>query len=145
MYAEALNEYSGPEGAAWSEIKWAIDQVRSRAEMPGIEETFRNRGWNIDQPNVRKFIQSERRVEFAFEEQRFWDIRRWMIGKETQLEAHEMDITLLDDDRTKIYESRKFEDRVFEDKMNLMPIPQSEINKNPNLIQNWGWAPKQVN
>lgn len=145
MYAEALNEYSGPEGAAWSEIKWAIDQVRSRAEMPGIEETFQNRGWDVTQDNIRKFIQNERRVEFAFEEHRFWDIRRWMIGKETQLEAHEMDITLLDDDRTKIYESRKFENRVFEDKMNLMPIPQSEINKNPNLVQNWGWAPKQVN
>ena len=146
MYAEALNEYyDSPDAAPSDGIRWAIDQVRDRAEMPGLDETFRNRGWAMTQENVRKFIQNERRVEFAFEEHRFWDIRRWMIGKETQLEAHEMDITLLDDDRTKIYESRKFESRIFEDRMNLQPIPQSEINKNPNLIQNWGWAPKQVN
>ena len=113
--------------------------------MPGLDETFRNRGWVLNQENVRKFIQNERRVEFAFEEHRFWDIRRWMIGTQTQREAHELDITLKDDDLTKVYKSRKFENRIYEDHMNLMPIPQSEINKNSNLVQNWGWSPKQVN
>ena len=146
MYAEALNEYyADPASAPEDGIRWAIDQVRSRAGMPGVDETFRNRGWDLTQENVRKFIQNERRVEFAFEEQRFWDIRRWMIGTQTQREAHELDITLKDDDLTKVYKSRKFENRIYEDHMNLMPIPQSEINKNPNLVQNWGWSPKQVN
>ena len=146
MYAEALNEYyADPASAPEDGIRWAIDQVRSRAGMPGVDETFRNRGWDLTQENVRKFIQNERRVEFAFEEQRFWDIRRWMIGTQTQREAHELDITLKDDDLTKVYKSRKFENRIYEDHMNLMPIPQSEINKNSNLVQNWGWSPKQVN
>ena len=31
---------------------------------------------------MRKIIQNERRVEMAFEEQRYWDIRRWRIAEE---------------------------------------------------------------
>ena len=94
-----------------------------------------NRGWELTQENVRKLIQNERRVEFAFEEHRFWDIRRWMIGAETQRVVHEQDIILKEDDKTKEYSVREMEKRTYEDHMNLMPIPQSEINKNKNLIQ----------
>lgn len=31
---------------------------------------------------MRKIIQNERRIEMAFEEQRYWDIRRWRIAEE---------------------------------------------------------------
>ena len=44
----------------------------------------------------------------------------------------------------KEYSVREMEKRTYEDHMNLMPIPQSEINKNKNLIQNWGWSPRVV-
>ena len=36
-------------------------------EMAGTPESFR------------KLIQNERRIEFAFENQRFWDLRRWLL------------------------------------------------------------------
>ena len=49
-----------------------------------------------------------------------------------------------EDDKTKEYSVREMEKRTYEDHMNLMPIPQSEINKNKNLIQNWGWSPRVV-
>jgi hypothetical protein len=144
-FAEALNEYyDDPSTVPGDSSRWAINQVRSRAEMPDVNTTFSNRIWPVNQSNLRKLIQNERRVEFAFEEHRFWDIRRWMIGNETQKEVHEQDITLKDDDKTKVYTVVKIENRAWKDRMNLMPIPQSEINRNPNLIQNWGWDPVRM-
>lgn len=141
-YAEALNEYfDDPASAPGNAIRTSIDLVRSRAGMPGVDETFANRGWELTQENVRTLLRNERRVEFAFEEHRFWDVRRWMTGAETQTAVHELDIVLADDDRTKSYEVRPVESRAWADRMNLMPLPQSEINKNPNLVQNWGWSP----
>lgn len=141
LYAEALNESEGPEAAGVAE---AIDQVRSRAGMPGLVQTFAKRGWAMTQDNVRKFLMNERRVEFAFEEQRFWDVRRWMTAEQTQKEAHEVDIILADDDVTKSYSSKLIEKRAWSDKMHLMPIPQAEINRCPTLVQNWGWSPKSL-
>ena len=98
----------------------------------------------MTQENVWALIMNERRVEFAFEEQRFWDVRRWMIGDETQTSVHEVDIILADDDVTKSYSSRMIEKRAWEDRMNMLPIPQTEINRCPSLVQNWGWSPAQL-
>lgn len=145
LYAEALNEYyDEPSLAPDDAICWAISEVRARAGMPDVRTTFANRGWALTQENMRKLIQNERRVEFAFEEHRFWDVRRWMIGIETQRVVHELEIILKEDDKTKEYNVREIEKRSYEDYMNLLPIPQSEINKNENLIQNWGWSPRVV-
>lgn len=142
LYAECLNEYyDDPAAVEGNAICASIDQVRHRAEMPGVEETFANRGWTLTQDNVRQLLRNERRVEFAFEDYRFWDIRRWMIGPETQRSVSELDIILKDDDRTKVYNEIQIEKRAWEDRMNLMPLPQSEVNKNKDLIQNWGWSP----
>lgn len=145
LYAETLNEYyDDPSSAPDDAICWAISEVRNRAGMPDVRTTFANRGWPLTQENIRKLIQNERRVEFAFEEHRFWDIRRWMIGPETQRSVHEQEIILKEDDKTKEYNVREIEKRRYEDFMNLMPIPQSEINRNKNLIQNLGWSPRIV-
>lgn len=150
MYAEAVNEMEngGPNGAvdgvSLTAVQ-AVNLVRDRAGMPDVAETFANRGWALDRDNLRKLIYNERRVEFAFENQRFWDVRRCMIGPETQRAVHELDIVLKDDDKTRIYTVKQMEKRSFENYMNLMPIPQSEINKNRNLVQNWGWAPASLN
>ena len=37
------------------------------------------------------------------------------------------------------FEKKLLETRAFEDRMNLYPIPQAELNKNLNLTQNTGW------
>ena len=145
LYAEALNEYyDDPSSVPDDAVCWAISEVRARAGMPDVRTTFANRGWALTQENVRNLIQNERRVEFAFEEYRFWDVRRWMIGGNTQKVVHEQDIILKEDDKTKEYGVKEIEKRSYEDRMNLMPIPQSEINKNKNLIQNWGWSPRVI-
>ena len=85
-----------------------------------------------------KFIRNERRIELAFEDQRFFDIRRWLIGEKTQTVAYEHDV-LKKLDGSFVYSIKVWEKRVFQPKHNLMCIPQSEINNNTNLEQNPGW------
>ncbi len=84
-------------------------------------------------------IRHERKVELAFEEQRWYDVRRWKIGKETQSGMfHGMNI-IRKADGSKVYYLKDLQDRSFEDIHNLVPLPASEINKNDLLIQNPGY------
>jgi hypothetical protein len=77
-------------------------------------------------------------VELAFENHRFWDVRRWKIGNGT-LDDELRGITIEKvNDTTFTYTSKVVENRVFEEKMNLYPIPYTEVVK-ANLEQNSGW------
>lgn len=137
-YAEAMNEYL-TDGASRFEVIRVLDQIRLRADMPDVQATFTRNGWNVsDQKQMRKFIRNERRIELAFEEHRFFDIRRWLIGEETQKVVYEHDV-LKKLDGSFDYTIKVWERRVFEPKHNLLPIPQSEVNNNPNMVQNPGW------
>jgi len=131
-YAEAMNEAYGPENASdlgMSALQ-AVNLIRTRAKMPAFPA-----GLSKDQFRLK--LQNERRIEMAFEEQRFWDIRRWKIGNTTQ-DIYGMEITKNGDGTFK-YTKKLIERRIFEDKMNLYPIPQSELFKNNKLKQNTGW------
>src|SRR6266513_3568342 len=48
----------------------ALNQIRRRAGMPDLTAG----------PNLRDEYRNERRIEMAFEEQRFFDVRRWMTA-----------------------------------------------------------------
>ena len=135
-YAEALNEYKGPdfvgEGFTMS-AREALNLVRTNADMPAVDaakagskEAFRNA------------VQREWRVEFAFEDHRFWDVRRWKIGSDTQGQIDGVEITLASGG-VKDYKRIMVEKRIWTDRMYLYPIPQSEAFCNPNLKQNNGW------
>ena len=87
---------------------------------------------------MRKFIQNERRIELAFEEHRYFDVRRWLIGEETQRVVYEHDV-LKKLNGTFQYAIKVWERRFFETRNNLLPIPQSEVNNNINILQNPGW------
>lgn len=137
-YAEAQNEFL-PDGAARVEVIQALDQIRLRADMPTVAATFTTNGWNVnDQKQMRKFIRNERRIELAFEEHRFFDIRRWLIGEQTQKVVYEHDV-FKKLDGSFVYTVKVWERRVFQPKHNLLPLPQSEVNNNPNMQQNPGW------
>ena len=81
-------------------------------------------------------VRRERRVELAFEDHRFWDIRRWKIGDKTKA-IYCIKITM--ENGLPVYKKELLETRNWDDKMYLYPIPQTEYYKNPNLGQNTGW------
>ncbi|MEI6142526.1 MAG: RagB/SusD family nutrient uptake outer membrane protein [Mariniphaga sp.] len=131
-YAESMNEAYGPEDAAGLGMTalQAVNLIRTRAKMPAFPT-----GLTKDQFRLK--LQNERRVEMAFEGQRFWDIRRWKIGSTTK-SIYGMDIAK-NTDGTYSYTKKLVESRVYDDKMNYYPIPLSELYKNSNLKQNTGW------
>lgn len=124
-YAEAMNEAYGPTGNVGYRLNAvrAINQVRNRVgvEMPSIPAT-------ISRDDLREKIRNERRVELAFEDHRFWDVRRWMIAESTLgAPLRGVEITKVSDDDFK-YEPVVVENRVFYQKMYLYPIPNADLN-----------------
>jgi len=74
-----MNEAYGPEnkGNFVMTAKDAVDAVRTRAGMPKLDP-------GLSQDEIRQHIRNERRVELAFEEHRFFDVRRWKIAGQTE-------------------------------------------------------------
>ena len=136
IYAEAMNEAYGPEGIT-NELnlsaRSAINMVRARNGLDINELTSEN---VPSKEMFRLALRKERMAELAFEDHRFWDIRRWKIGPETT-NIKRVSISSVNDEYS--FEYSVTSDRIWEDKMYFYPIPQSEIFKNPNLIQNPGW------
>lgn len=129
-YAESLNEAQGPV----SDVYFYVNAIRDRAGLPPLEE-------GLSQAEMRERIRHERRIELAFETHRYFDTRRWLIAEETDnKDFYRMTVdrgTHLQDDS--FYERSFLKRRVFEKKHYLWPVPQSEINKTPTIIQNPGW------
>ena len=131
-YAEAMNELYGPEDPATYGMTAleAVNMLRSRVEMPEFPA-------GLTKDAFREKLRNERRVELAFEDHRFWDIRRWKIGPET---TDIYGIVITDNIfGGYAYTKTLVEERIFEDRMNLYPIPENEIYINSNLSQNAGW------
>ncbi len=137
-YAEAMNEYL-EDGADRSTVIVQLDKIRSRAGMPDVAATFSKNGWSTtNKAQMRKFIRRERTIELAFEDNRYYDVKRWKIGEQTQKVIYAHDV-LLQENGTIKYMVKIWERRVYKPQYNLFPIPQSDINNNKNLIQNPGW------
>ena len=132
-YAEAVNEVLGPDATNTDfpiTARAALNQVRANAGMPYVTVAGKDA--------FRTALQREWRVEFAFEDHRFWDVRRWKIGADTQKQIDGVKIE--NNGGVKTYTRIKVEDRTWGDKMYLYPIPQSELFSNPNLgPQNPDW------
>ena len=132
-YAEAVNEYLGSPSATDGTFTLsaldAINQVRANADMPDVEATT--------QAAFRDAVRREWRVEFAFEDHRFWDVRRWKIGQNVMNQIDGVEIVKNGSNLS--YSRKMVETRTWSEKMNLYPIPQAETFNNPNLTQNTGW------
>lgn len=138
IYAEAMNEAYGPEGLAPGEglnmtALEAINKVRGRS---GLGITLLKAEDVPSKILFRKALRKERMAELAFEDHRFWDIRRWKIGPETVTVKR---VIVTKDGNSNLFDYTSTSDRIWEDKMYFYPIPQSEMYKNRNLIQNLGW------
>ena len=131
-FAEAMNEAYGPladpEGYGMTAID-AMNMIRNRAGLPDY-------AGDMSTEAVREKIRDERRVELAFEDHRFWDIRRWEILAENS-EIRGMEITQ-NADETFSYNTRVVEQRMWEPWMSFYPIPRNEVDIT-NMPQNPGW------
>lgn len=136
-FAEASNEANGadvvPSGASLS-ARTAVNLVRQRAGMPDLEA-------GISKDAMREAIRYERRVELAFEEHRFYDVRRWKIADVTENEpASGISVTKNGDGSFQYSTKVALDGRAFSDKMYWLPIPRSEIQASNNKIaQNPGY------
>lgn len=130
-FAEAQNEYSGPT----PEVKKAIEDIRQRAGLSPFSIPS-----GLSKEQMRTVIRHERRVEMAFEEQRFWDIRRWKIAEQVmngKLRGMRIMRTAPGVFTYTPYDAATV---TFDaGKMYSYPIPYAETTKNTNLTQNQGW------
>lgn len=130
-YAECINEAApgNPEALQY------LNLIRERAGVPqyGSETLPAPAG----QEAMREAIRKERRVELAFENHRFFDVRRWKIGEQTQ--NGPMYGLNIGSDLPEFLKVVVFETRVFNKRHYFFPIPSNDVNNDKELIQNPGW------
>jgi len=129
MYAEALNESnSGPTAEAYK----YLNEVRLRAGMSPVS--------GVDYLQMKEKIVNERAVELAFEQIRYWDLKRWK--RLDILRGANYGIQVQKDTKTGVLSYVRFKatERKFPENQYLWAIPQTEVLKAaPNLVQNPGW------
>lgn len=135
-YAEAMNEAYGPDTDPFGDGKtarWAVNEVRGRVGMPPVTAS--------DETEMRNRIKHERRIELAFEDHRFWDVRRWgKADAESALGVPVKGVSITKTETGFTYAIKIVGTRTFQEKMMLYPIPQSEILRSAGKIkQNPGW------
>ena len=135
-YAEAMNEAYGPDTDPFGDGKtarWAVNEVRGRVGMPPVTAS--------DETEMRNRIKHERRIELAFEDHRFWDVRRWgKADAESALGVPVKGVSITKTETGFTYATKIVGTRTFQEKMMLYPIPQSEILRSAGKIeQNPGW------
>ena len=122
----------------------ALNKVRSRVGMPDVPVDGGPNRTLIER------IRQEREVELAYEEFRYFDVRRWMIAPEVYSEGAKGvriegeldpdDGQLLVDHRYDYrYNVRQVDQRGWNNNAYFLPIEQDEMNKNPELVQNPGY------
>ncbi len=131
-YAEALNETS----SGHPDILKYINLIRNRAGIPEYGSSELEAPGSMEA--MREAIRKERRVELAFENVRYFDARRWKIAHEA-FNGPTMGLDINAADISNFYTKVPFENRVFDKRHYLWPIPQNDINTNNKLVQNSGW------
>lgn len=130
-YAEAQNEAIGPDPSVYD----AVNQVRARVLLPAVPP-------GTNQADMRNIIRRERRLEFAFEDKRWYDIRRWDITVKgpAVLNSPTYGMLITGSGNNLVYDPTVlvFQNR-YSEHMNWLPIPQGIISQNPKLIQNPGY------
>lgn len=134
-YAEALNESPGPTNDVYAQLI----AIRKRAGITAGANGMYGLKAGMGQPEMREAIHAERRLEFAFEESRYWDIRRWKTA-ETVMNKPRMGLSIVKTNTSLSYNPVTVLNTKFDaTRMYLYPIPYSEVLKNPNMKQNPGW------
>jgi hypothetical protein len=127
MWAEALVELNNlPEAIL------KTNEVRTRAGIPLLQQTDATKGTYVtSQSNLRDRVRNERRIEFVNEGIDYFDEVRWNTWK--------TDVFKTGNGAQQVWGTNANGYTYGGDHMNTWPIPQVEIERNPNLKQNAGW------
>jgi hypothetical protein len=135
-FAEATNEYSGPSTAVYN----VLEALRNRAGIAAGTNGLYGLAAGMDQADMRAAIQNERRCELAFEEHRYWDIRRWKIAGQVYNSSPVQGVDIQNLATGLVYNRIDVLTTAFKDpQMYFYPIPYSEVVKNPEMKQNPNW------
>lgn len=127
-YVEACLEL-GQEG----EARTYLNMIRGRAGMPEIPVSETG-------DTLMDHYRNERKIELAYEQNRYFDIRRWMIAPDVIVNAQGIDIRYPYGSNTPVYTViPSVQGRSWNNKSYLLPILLDEINRNELLIQNPGY------
>jgi hypothetical protein len=134
-YAEAQNEAVGPDASVYE----AMNAIRQR---PGTDLPELTPG--MTQEEMREAIRHERRIELVFEHKRLFDLWRWKIAEvNMNMDLHGMLIeNTVPADNSGVWTYTPISlthPHVFNQKQYFNPIPQTVIDRNPKLLQNWGY------
>lgn len=133
-----------------TEAKKYLNDIRKNLNLPEVTTN--------DQDELRRIFQNDKRLDFYFEEHRYWDLRRWMIAPDApglnslngirvtgRLKAGvpKQEKPTYDEDRWSytytvvplLQENRKWVDKCY-----YLPIHRNEMQRNKNLIQNPGYS-----
>ena len=123
-----------------------VNQVRDRVGMPGLKAS-------LSKEALIERIHNERRIELCFEDHRWADCRRWKLF-EGQTAASEVNLprykqiynlygVAIREGSGKTFNyglSEKYSRQTFNSPKNYrFPIPYSEVQRIPNMVQNPGW------
>lgn len=139
-YAEAANEAWGPETKPEGCLYSAYDVIKMIREQSGgiTDHRYLDEVADEGKDAFRKLIQNERRIELAFENHRFFDMRRWVLPLDEPVRG--VVITKDENGNLKYDTTKEIEPRRYNDiRYYYTPIPYDECVKNPNMKNNLGW------
>jgi hypothetical protein len=141
-YAEACIELGQD-----AEARTYINMIRTRAGQPNLAA--------LTGDALRQAYRHERRVELAFEDHRFWDVRRWLVGAAAYHQTSAVDVRYTAPTATvaayrqpdgSTWSTPVFakkdtpgDARAWNNKCYFFPIMRDEMNKNTLLVQNPGY------
>lgn len=144
-YAEAVNEYYGPDHTDYISTTEtispyeALKQIRRRAGIEAGDDGMYGLKAGMTQDEMREAIRLERRLELCLEGFRFFDVRRWMIAEDTENKTmHGIELTHSGTNMNAGYTARIVDVRkhVFRKAMYFWPLPYDETVRLPELKQN---------
>ena len=149
LYAEAVNEAEGPDGANSDDMFYYIDEVRKRAGLLPVKtswNTYTNNPKYVNKSGMRDIIRQERMIELSFEGHRFWDMRRWKTAPEayrTPVMGWYMNVAITDGTESEVneimYTPQILHQRDFRLRDYFWPISNDNLVNNKNLVQNIDW------
>jgi hypothetical protein len=136
-YAEAANEAWGPEAKPEGCLYSAYEIVKIIRELSGgITDTEYLDEMAASKETFRTLIQNERRLELAFENHRFFDMRRWLLPLDETVQGMEV----INGTNGIEYRVTDVEQRPMNDlRYYYLPLPESELLKSASMVNNTGW------